>query len=449
MDQRKITIAIALAAVSFVAIGASMYAFQGQDQGNRVFLIGWDGVDPRALDELLAEGKMPNTAALIERGTYGRIQSPKPSFSPAIWTSVVTGVHRDVHGIRHFWKGKKGSDDQDLYTSRDRQVAAMWDITTAADKSTDVLGWWATWPAETISGTLVSDRFAFNRMGVIANVLGDYEDSSGDVDGLYSPPEDARIIEPCRVAATDAKAPILDRLRALDPSVSGISAEAVGAVESFVAQDETNHCLTMALLERGVPEVMLAFYENTDIAGHMGWGYRYPQEYRRRIRQPPPPERAAAMRGIIEEAYVLQDQRLAEILKYADDRTTIIVMSDHGMHVGADHMGLQYTGQHTAAPDGIFIIAGASIREGSILEGATMYDVLPTMLTLAGLPVAADIDGRVLDEILLSEEAGGPVRLPMVASHPRGPLADLPASGTEGDDLRSEQLKQMGYVEED
>ena len=437
-----------LAGLSFVALSAIAVVFLARGEpSNRVFLIGWDGADPRAMDELLAAGKMPNLARLIERGSYGEIATLKPTLSPAIWTTVVTGVHRDTHGVQHFWKGKKAEGNQELYTSRDREVAAVWGIATAADRRVDVLGWWATWPAESIRGTFVSDRFAFNRMGAVASSFGQNVDLTPTVDGLYSPPEAAPIVEPCRVAAKDAKAPVLDRLRELDPAIPGVS-EFKESMESFLSQDETNHCLTLALLERDVPEVLLTYYEGTDIAGHIAWGARYPRLYKKVTGRSLEPERAALLAGMVEDSYMLQDQRLGEILQFADERTTIIVMSDHGMHVGDDPTRM-WTGQHTRAPAGIFILAGAGVRPGSTLRDPTMYDVLPTMLTLAGLPVADDLEGRVLQEALLDTDKGGPRRLPHVATYRRGPRADLPASGaTPADALRSEQLRQLGYTED-
>ena len=52
--------------------------------------------------------------------------------------------------------------------------------------------------------------------------------------------------------------------------------------------------------------------------------------------------------------------------------------------------------------DGIIFITGPGIKRGGRIDGASVLDVTPTVLALAGLPVARDMDGRPLSEILSS-----------------------------------------------
>lgn len=49
--------------------------------------------------------------------------------------------------------------------------------------------------------------------------------------------------------------------------------------------------------------------------------------------------------------------------------------------------------------EGIFIAYGSDISRGATVEGAKIYDIAPTILHMFGLPVPADMDGRVLTEI--------------------------------------------------
>jgi hypothetical protein len=63
------------------------------------------------------------------------------------------------------------------------------------------------------------------------------------------------------------------------------------------------------------------------------------------------------------------------------------------------------SGTHAGAPDGVFMAAGDGIREGARARGASVLDVTPTVLYLMGLPVARDMEGRVLTEILDDEFA--------------------------------------------
>jgi arylsulfatase A-like enzyme len=43
---------------------------------------------------------------------------------------------------------------------------------------------------------------------------------------------------------------------------------------------------------------------------------------------------------------------------------------------------------------------GGGIRPGQLLLGASVLDVAPTLLYLAGLPVGRDMEGRVLAEVV-------------------------------------------------
>ena len=63
------------------------------------------------------------------------------------------------------------------------------------------------------------------------------------------------------------------------------------------------------------------------------------------------------------------------------------------------------TATHAGAPDGVLIVAGEGIRPGPLPAGASVLDVAPTLLYLMGLPVARDMEGRVLTEILEPEFA--------------------------------------------
>jgi len=61
----------------------------------------------------------------------------------------------------------------------------------------------------------------------------------------------------------------------------------------------------------------------------------------------------------------------------------------------------QDSGSHR--PEGVLVAAGPGIQSGANIQDASVADVLPTLLALAGLPVPFDLDGRVLHEILSAE----------------------------------------------
>jgi len=55
-----------------------------------------------------------------------------------------------------------------------------------------------------------------------------------------------------------------------------------------------------------------------------------------------------------------------------------------------------WSGEHFV--EGIVIMKGDHLRKGHKIEGASVLDITPTLLALNGFPIAADMDGRVLDD---------------------------------------------------
>jgi len=68
----------------------------------RVFVLGFDGMDPTLARKFMDEGKMPNFKHLAEEGVFERLASTQPSESPTAWSSFATGVNPGKHSIYDF-----------------------------------------------------------------------------------------------------------------------------------------------------------------------------------------------------------------------------------------------------------------------------------------------------------------------------------------------------------
>ena len=93
--------------------------------------------------------------------------------------------------------------------------------------------------------------------------------------------------------------------------------------------------------------------------------------------------------------------------------------------------------------DGLLLAAGPSIKRAGALSDARLIDIAPTVLTLFGLPLPAEMDGRPLDELLDAD---------LAATVSAAPAAQVEAEGgesyTEEDEaLIEERLRQLGYVD--
>ena len=126
--------------------------------GRPVIFIGLDGADWQLLDDYIAAGAMPNLARLVREGTSGVLDTIRPPLSPLIWTSMMTGVSPLDHGILDFVQFDPKTGAKEPITSSLRRAPAIWNMASDGGKRVAALGLWATYPAESVNGTIVSDR---------------------------------------------------------------------------------------------------------------------------------------------------------------------------------------------------------------------------------------------------------------------------------------------------
>ncbi|MDX1390641.1 MAG: alkaline phosphatase family protein, partial [Acidobacteriota bacterium] len=123
-------------------------------------LIGLDGLDWDILDPLIASGELPNLGRLAAGGTRARLRTVVPVLSPVVWTSVATGKGPTKHGIMDFLARR--SDGSMLpVTSTLWQSKAVWRLLGDGGVPVSVTAWWATWPAESVRGTMATDRISY------------------------------------------------------------------------------------------------------------------------------------------------------------------------------------------------------------------------------------------------------------------------------------------------
>jgi predicted AlkP superfamily phosphohydrolase/phosphomutase len=68
----------------------------------RVFIMGFDGMDPGLARKFMDEGKLPHLKALSQQGTFAKLETTQPSESPVAWASFATGVNPGKHNIFDF-----------------------------------------------------------------------------------------------------------------------------------------------------------------------------------------------------------------------------------------------------------------------------------------------------------------------------------------------------------
>ncbi len=104
--------------------------------------------------------------------------------------------------------------------------------------------------------------------------------------------------------------------------------------------------------------------------------------------------------------------------------------------------GFWWSGDHRQ--EGILICKGPGIRPQAAIASPTVYDLVPTIMYLAGLPVPGDLDGRVLTEACADDFlAQHPLQTDSPASTSSAPESRLTESEEK---LIEEKLRSLGYL---
>jgi len=375
----------------------------------RVLLIGLDGADFSLLGPLGDAGRLPHIARLLREGASGPLRSYDPMYSPLIWTTVVTGKSPDKHGIADFLVKDARLGTRRPISSDFRKVKALWNVLGEFDVPSGWVAWWASYPAEAVHGVLVSELVAHSvvRSGPEAAAeragLASPAGFLRDRIGLLVPPSALDRAELLRLFPIDPVSFDAARERASvdapDPDSKEPPDPEVHTIKLLCAM-RTYHNLALDLVGQRLPFVAV-YYEGIDMMGHRFQHCLPPrmelvsdEEFRR-------------FREAVPRYYEIQDEMIGELLAAAGPDTTTLVVSDHGFATGDDRPTdiVPYTTGQPAEwhrPWGVWIAHGPGIRRG-VGGPASVYDVAPTLLHLAGLPLAADMPGRVLPAVLESE----------------------------------------------
>jgi len=409
--------------------------------GRRILLVGLDAADWAAIQPLVAAGRLPTFARLRAAGHSATLVATPPLLSPIIWTTIATGRPPDEHGVLDFMVDLPGGGQAPV-GSVHRKTAALWTLFSSRGRSVAVVGWWATWPAEDVRGTVVSDQLAPQL--VRANAALDA--------ALISPPSAGPRLLPLVVHAADVP---LDDLRrfvpvsaseyraALDEAATASSrfyANRIAHLAAVVAGTRTHVALAERLLRDERPDLTAVYLEAVDTVSHL-----FVND-------------AAHGRQAIEQAYVDVDAALGRLAAAAAPDTWVVVCSDHGFYpptAGLTEDPAELAGPASAwhRPYGIAAAAEARTLAGTgplaapappRMASVTPLDLAPTVLHAAGLPVDTSMAGKVVAELVPPERAGV---TPQRAAYPIPSPAQRALPHAEGVDAAAlARLQALGYV---
>jgi predicted AlkP superfamily phosphohydrolase/phosphomutase len=372
----------------------------------RIVVFGVDGLSPALLRDALARGAQPVFARLLKRGAHGPLGTLRPTEAPPLWTTILTGRLPRDHGVKSFatYRLRGSRTSYDLLpsfafvsllertglvttapvTSGHRRRRALWTNLDALQVPSGFVRMWGTFPAERAQGFVLSNYF---------HLLHDDPARAGDT--LY--PRDllreasARVVRPAEV----------DEKLLLEFVDSSRGEDAFPwrreLVERALAPDLTYQRAGAVLRTAYDPAFFATYVYGLDVVGHGFLRYAEPDRFGD-VR----PEEVRRYGRVLDRYLSLVGQWLAEAERALAPDDLLVVVSAYGLEPvplwRRVLFGALRSGTHAGAPDGLFLAVGGGIRPGALLRGASVLDVAPTLLYLAGLPVGRDMEGRVLAE---------------------------------------------------
>lgn len=376
----------------------------------RVLVVGWDGATWTVADPLLEEGRLPTLAGLVASGVRAELDTLTDSISPAVWNSIATGRSLPVHGISAFVEHflplglpplqlphhalhtrlanrlcRHGLVARQAVSSARVPVPTLWQLVGQAQgerRTVGLFNFFNTTPVQAVPGFMFSrEFFPHYRQESRRGTTMPLQDLSRDLywdEDVAGCPEPASACAAAFAHAEQYRGPLRD-----DENLQGLD------------EDRFYAMLAPQVLSAFFPDLVLLTFYASDPVGHYCWPCWQPETH------PHIAARECDRYGAtLPDYYAQLDEYLGQLLRHVDmDRTTVLLISDHGMEpvIGAPEYQRAAHDNHTP---GILVMAGRHVRAGVTLERAHILDLLPTVLYLLGMPLSRELEGRVLAEAL-------------------------------------------------
>jgi predicted AlkP superfamily phosphohydrolase/phosphomutase/tetratricopeptide (TPR) repeat protein len=409
----------------------------------RLLLVGWDSADWKIIHPLLDSGELPGLARLVETGTSGNLTTLEPQLSPMLWTSIATGKMAYHHGVPGFTEVDPGTGAVVPVSAATRKCLTLWEILASRGLRSHVVSWFATHGEEDHPGCVVSNMFCH-----VANTQPgqDPAEWTPPPPGTTWPAELAATMNDLRVSPHDIDPD--DLIRLFVPAAHTVDQtkdkRLWGLAEKLAEACSAHNAATHLLETEPDWDFMAVYYRTVDEISHMFMPYHPPRM------EGIPEADFELYKQVVTGIYKLHDLFLCRLMQLAGPDTAIVLVSDHGFH--SDHLRPKFTPRVPAGitvwhrPQGVFIASGAGFKRDELVYGARLLDIAPTILHWFGLPVGADMEGRVLEEIF---------------DGPKRPVETVPTWETGDDSQRKrkslgpgadkallEQFVALGYIDE-
>jgi tetratricopeptide (TPR) repeat protein len=353
----------------------------------RLMLIGWEAADWKILHPLIDAGKMPALQYIIENGASGSMLSGRPLLPAPQWTSLVTGKRPWQHRVCHQIQFEPGAGRPVPIAAAHRKASALWEMLSREGKRSLIVGWPVTQGARAELAAIVSNRYAEPTASPGIKpwppaTPGTFwpENLGADLDGLRVSPD---------AIQSDLLSHYVPDWKKIDQKRD----RHLGHLRVFLAADLSHHAALMHLLKANGWSLAAVQFPALGAISAMFLPYCAPK------RDWVSEAEFQLYSKVVRAACVMLDRMLHALIQAAGKETAVIVASAHGINQNLPPNYLRGGANDSwKSSSGILAACGPGFNRDSLLFGATIQDVAPTILTWFGLPIGEDMEGRVLVE---------------------------------------------------
>jgi len=379
-----------------------------------LLIIGLDGGNWRPIQPMLDRKALPTFQHLLSSGMRGEVQALwAPYWSAPAWGAIYTGSSREEIGVYEDLTAKAPGLPlfdlplevnlamnplfglEYLLISQGRittmppprtvlRRTPFWELLTKAGAKTAVFRLHFTYPVGPDSGFVVSNRVGpdlFEMLNVekpergVFSPLERKADLMRGFDDAY--PVSHRLID----EINPRREKVIPSDLTLDPT------KVLGMAEEI---DDRTLASALGFIESNPDVKVVAVHVvGFDNVSHAFSQYRFPEDY---PHDPPSPEDVRRYGGVIERYLEFLDTRFGKLIASFPEPPNVIILSDHGH--GPSETRTLWRDFHAAT--GLFVAAGPAVPPSAGSSKVSYYDILPTILDLAGFEKPQQLRGTTL-----------------------------------------------------
>jgi predicted AlkP superfamily phosphohydrolase/phosphomutase len=264
----------------------------------KVLIVGLDAATFDLIIPWIAEGKLPNLAALMKEGAWGRLASILPPITPPAWTSFMTGKNPGKHGIFHFLEAQPGSYELRYLNAGSRRAKTIWRMLNDAGFTVGTMNIPFTYPPEHLNGFQIS--------------------------GMDTPSEKSPFVHP-----PELRSELVGLLGRFELELRYLGFMSTDARRDQVLSemeqlDDQWLRASLYLMEKRPADVMMFTFMSIDTVQHYFWQYMDPAHHYY------DPAAVPRFGDAVFRVYQRLDEAVGQMLKKVSSDTSIFVVSDHG-----------------------------------------------------------------------------------------------------------------------